>query len=213
LNESLDHILWACADLEDGIRRFEDLTGLTPRFGGVHAGGRTHNALIALGPRCYLEILAPTGPESPQDDAFTRLARERREPKVVTFCMRSALRLDDVARRAAALGALDAIVESNGRTTPEGVKLTWRWVSPKLDRFGLAFPFFIDWQDSPHPAEMLELQAPGDAARLERFVVAHPAAADLERTLIELGAPVATEAAAAAHFTVELHTPRGRILL
>jgi len=28
--------------------------GVSPRYGGVHASGLTHNALVALGPRCYL---------------------------------------------------------------------------------------------------------------------------------------------------------------
>ena len=33
----LDHVIWACADLDRGARRFEALTGIRPRYGGVHA--------------------------------------------------------------------------------------------------------------------------------------------------------------------------------
>ena len=39
VNAFLDHIIWACDDLERGSRRFEALTGVSPRYGGVHASG------------------------------------------------------------------------------------------------------------------------------------------------------------------------------
>ena len=29
MNSYLDHIIWACADLERGVRRFEALTGMS----------------------------------------------------------------------------------------------------------------------------------------------------------------------------------------
>jgi hypothetical protein len=211
--EHLDHLLWACADLAAGTRRFEELSGVAPKFGGVHASGVTHNALVALGPRCYLEILAPTGPASPADDSFSRLARGMPKPGIITYCMRSSVGLDELAARARRAGAQEATVESNGRTTPEGVALSWRWLAPKLERFGLAFPFFIDWLDSPHPATTLAPHAAGSGVRLRRFVVGHPQAAELGRVLLELGSPIETEPAPSLRFTVELDTPRGRILL
>lgn len=215
----LDHILWACADLEEGVRRFETLTGVRARFGGVHASGVTHNALVALGPRCYLEILAPTGPATAAEDEFSRLARSSSSPRVVTYCLRSPVTLSELAARAARAGLSNLMVTSNGRTTPDGVRLSWEWLAPKTDRFGLAFPFFIDWRESPHPAQMLAAAASttttttAPAVRLRRLAVGHPEAHDLERLLVELGSPVETEPAAQPHFVVELDTPRGRVLL
>jgi hypothetical protein len=73
----------------------------------------------------------------------------------MTYCQRSARRLTDLAAIARARGWEDAVEAGNGRRTPEGVDLRWQWVAPKLNGLGLAFPFFIDWLDSPHPAEML----------------------------------------------------------
>ena len=73
----------------------------------------------------------------------------------MTYCLRSARPLSELASTAAGLGWKNAVVASNGRTTPEGVRLHWQWLAPAVDRFGLAFPFFIDWLDSPHPAESL----------------------------------------------------------
>jgi hypothetical protein len=206
----LDHIIWACDDLERGTRRFEALTGVSPRYGGVHASGSTHNALVGLGPRCYLEILAPTGPQTPTEDAWCRLARGAREPRILTYCMRGPRPLSQLAQIAEAAGAHDARVANNGRVTPEGVKLSWQWVAPVFDEFGLAFPFFIDWLDSPHPAAAA--LGRGDV-RLADFAAGHPQAADLLRTLTELGTPVDTYTATAIEFRVRLHTPRGIVAL
>jgi hypothetical protein len=115
-----------------------------------------------------------------------------------------------LAQIAEAAGAHDAIVSNNGRVTPEGVRLNWQWVAPVFDEFGRAFPFFIDWLDSPHPAAAAQGQ--GDV-RLADFAVGHPQAADLLRTLTGLGTPVDTYTATAIEFRVRLHTPRGIVAL
>jgi Glyoxalase-like domain len=211
MNECLDHIIWACDDLERGSRRFEALTGVTPQYGGTHASGLTHNALVSLGPRCYLEVLAPTGPPSPRDDGWTRLAHTAgAEPRILTYCLRSSRTLTEVAQIAEGLGAPKAQVLNNGRVTPNGVSLKWQWVAPAFERFGLAFPFFIDWLDSPHPAAVARTS--GDIA-LEHFAVGHPHADELQRSLSQLGAPIETFTAAAGEFRVQLDTPRGTISL
>lgn len=207
--EHLDHIMWACTDLEAGSRQFESLTGVCPRFGGVHASGLTHNALVRIGPRCYLEILAPTGPASADDDAWCRIARAAREPQIVTYCQRSARPLSDLAASARARGFRDSVVAGNGRRTPEGVDLRWQWVAPKIDEFGLAFPFFIDWLDSPHPAEMLA----DTGVSLREWVVQHPQAPHLSTLLAELGSPTEAQTAEHAAFRLVLETPRGPVSL
>jgi Glyoxalase-like domain len=210
MNAFLDHIIWACDDLERGTRRFEELTGVSPRYGGVHASGSTHNALVGLGPRCYFEILAPTGPQAPTEDAWCRLARSAHEPRILTYCMRSSRPLGQLAQIAEAVGARNALVANNGRATPEGVRLDWQWVAPIFDEFGLAFPFFIDWLDSPHPAAATQGQG---EVRLADFAVGHPRADALLRTLPELGTQIETYTAAAIEFRVRLDTPRGTIAL
>jgi hypothetical protein len=213
MNPYLDHIIWACADLEHGSRRFEALTGVQPRFGGVHASGLTHNALVGLGSRCYLEILAPVGPAGPGDDHWCRLARAAHEPQVLTYCLRSARPLPKLASTFDALGWKNTGVASNGRTTPEGVRLRWQWLAATVERFGLAFPFFIDWLDSPHPAE-----SPGGAQSesgilLQSFAVGHPQAAELHRTLEDVGSTVETYTADDVQFRLRLQTPLGPVSL
>jgi hypothetical protein len=213
LNSYLDHIIWACADLERGSRRFEALTGVRPRYGGVHASGLTHNALVGLGNRCYLEILAPVGPAGPGDDHWCRLARGAQEPQVLTYCLRSPRPLSELASTFEAFGWKNAVVASNGRTTQEGVRLRWQWLGPTVERFGLAFPFFIDWLDSPHPAESFAAAQPGSGILLQGFAVGHPDAAELRRTLAEIGSAVETYAAGDVGFRVQLQTPLGAVSL
>ncbi len=213
MNSYLDHIIWACADLEHGSRRFEALTGVRPRYGGVHASGLTHNALIGLGNRCYLEILAPVGPAGPEDDHWCQIARTAHEPQILTYCLRSARPLSELASTFAAYGWNNALVASNGRTTPEGVRLRWQWLAPAVERFGLAFPFFIDWLDSPHPAETLNAAQSETGILLKRFAVGHPDATGLRRTLADIGSPVETYAADDVQFCVQLQTPLGALSL
>jgi hypothetical protein len=209
----LDHVIWACADLEHGARRFEALTGVRPRYGGVHASGLTRNALVGLGGRCYLEILSPVGPAGPNDDEWCRLARGAPEPRLMTYCLRSARPLSELASISTAFGWKNAVVASNGRTTPEGVRLRWQWLAPAVERFGLAFPFFIDWLESPHPAESLGPAQPGSEILLQHFAVGHPEAAGLSRTLAEIGSAVDTYAADTVQFRVQLQTPLGIVSL
>jgi hypothetical protein len=213
MNEYLDHIIWACSDLEQGSRGFEALTGIRPRFGGVHASGLTHNALVGLGPRCYLEILAPVGAKREDEDEWCRLARACREPRIMTYCMRSSQPLADLAAVAQRHGWRDAVVADNGRKTPDGVELRWRWLAPKIDAFGLAFPFFIDWLDSPHPAQAPRTANSTQHVQLRKFAVGHADAAGLHGTLRELGSAIETYTAEGIEFRVELYTPRGIVSL
>jgi len=206
----LDHIIWACDDLERGSRRFEALTGVAPRYGGTHASGLTHNALVRIAPRSYLEILAPTGASTGTEDLWCRLARTAREPKILTYCSRSSMPLAELAQAAEAMGGPTPKVLSNGRVTPEGVRLNWQWLAPTFGDFGLAFPFFIDWLDSPHPAATAQNPA---HIELKEFSVGHPQAQELQQTLSKFGAPMNTYSAARIEFRLELDTPRGTVAL
>ena len=54
----LDHLVVAGATLAQAIEYVADLTGVAPRPGGQHTAMGTHNALVRLGGRVYLELIA-----------------------------------------------------------------------------------------------------------------------------------------------------------
>src|SRR3982750_3756423 len=53
-----DHLVLAAATLADGIDYVGSLTGAVAQPGGKHGAMGTHNALLRLGEKLYLEIIA-----------------------------------------------------------------------------------------------------------------------------------------------------------
>jgi hypothetical protein len=142
----LDHILLGCNDLDRGIDFVEESTGVRPAIGGVHPGRGTRNALLSLGERRYLEIIAPD-PAQQKIVHFPQI-REMRDPRLIGW----AVHPPDVAAVAKQLGE-NKIAFTGPRKRPDGRVLTWKTVNLADDRHGL-LPFFIQWSaDSLHPSE------------------------------------------------------------
>ena len=148
---AVDHLLLGVPNLEDGIAWVLEKTGVEAVFGGRHPGLGTHNALLSLGEKQYLEIIAPDPTQTtlaPQF-AFLQLATA---PRLLTW----AAATNDIHLTAA--HAHEAGFELNGpnagsRTRPDGQTLRWKTLFLQND-FSLVIPFFIEWDaTSRHPSE------------------------------------------------------------
>src|SRR5262245_52078898 len=72
---ALDHVVLGIADLNVGIAAVEKQAGVKPILGGEHPDRGTWNALLSLGDRKYLEIIAPNPKAEKLDPMFGGLTQ------------------------------------------------------------------------------------------------------------------------------------------
>ena len=63
----LDHIIVTVDNLNEAIEDYKSL-GFRVMYGGKHASGTTHNALIPMSDGAYIELIALTGEEPSDSD-------------------------------------------------------------------------------------------------------------------------------------------------
>src|SRR5712664_2549431 len=146
----LDHVLLGCNDLDGGIDFVEQRTGVRAAIGGVHPGRGTRNALLSLGERRYLEIIAPD-PAQHEIVHFPQI-REMSDPRLIAWAAHppdiSAIANQLRENKIAFTGPDDG-----SRKRPDGRVLTWKTINLADDRHGL-LPFFIQWSaGSVHPSK------------------------------------------------------------
>ncbi|HSG87571.1 MAG TPA: VOC family protein [Pseudomonadales bacterium] len=183
---NIDHLMWAAPDLERGRDQLEALFGVRPVPGGSHPGLGTRNALLGLGERCYLELIAPD-PDQALAGTFGACLQALSGSALVTFAVADQ-DLAAVGARACARGLRARGPVRTARTTPAGDRLEWDLLFLGGHAFGALCPFFIDWRASAHPSTSLP-QA-GTLLGLDLGVRAAPVLSALYRSL---GVPLAVQ--------------------
>ena len=207
--KALDHLLLGAADLDAGIVWVERLTGVRPAIGGSHPGMGTHNALLSLGGRQYLEIIAPD-PKQAQYTFFVDL-RGFTEPRLVTWAALST-DIDRLATRAAGAGLRVSGPRDGSRLTPDGRRLQWRTLgitSNAGDAHAEPVPFLIQWSGgSVHPSQ----DSPA-GCRMQSFVLHHPDPERVADVLRKLGLEADLRRSDGIRLTATLDTPKGVVEL
>ena len=151
----LDHILLGCSDLDHGIDFVEQRTGVRAAFGGVHPGRGTRNALLSLGDRRYLEIIAPD-PKQDRIEGFAQKQVAHLKQLTSPHLIGWAAHPGDLEKFSVRLREANIPFDgprAGSRQRPDGKLLQWKTLNLKDDRDGL-LPFFIEWSsDSLHPSE------------------------------------------------------------
>ena len=172
----LDHIVVAATSLDAGVAWVEERLGARPVAGGQHVAMGTHNALLRLGPRSYLEVIAvdPAGqtPARPRwfslDQPETR-ARLAASPALIAWVVRTP-----------SLASACARVPDLGEILPM-TRNAFRWMISVPDDGALAWggilPTAIQWEPGGdgvvhHPCDAL----PESGCELVSLRLSHPAA-------------------------------------
>jgi len=207
----LDHLVVAATDLDSGEAWLRERLGASLAPGGQHTGVGTHNRLLQLGSRVYLELIAPD-PSQPEpararpfllDDPAMK-ARLSIEPQLVHWLVRSDSLDSDVASAAYSPGRVVNMtrgaliwritVAEGGRPAGDGV-----------------LPSMIQWDvpDDQHPAARL----PDAGVALESLSIQAPAA--VLAMLPPLASPVAIERieSGASRLSARFRTPAGTVVL
>lgn len=202
----LDHFLWAVPDLEKGMAEIERQTGVAPKMGGRHSGVGTHNAILPIGDRVYLEIIAPD-PSQDRFSSFGNLVKGIQQPRLVTWVARSqdARKLSDLAQQN---GLSPGVILALSRRRPDGTSVSWRTVTIGGHDFGPLIPFFIEWRSEDHPAD-----SGTQGCRLLRFEIESPDPRGVSAVLGKLALEAPVVQGSKPRLKVTLETPKGRVTL
>lgn len=208
MRSEIDHLVVACADLDQGAAWLQAQLGVAPQPGGQHVTMGTHNRLLRLGANVYLELIAvdPQASRPPRprwfglDDPAVQ-ARAAASPFLLTWVAATTDIYEAVAR-----------VPQLGDITPFSRNaFEWRFALTPDGRlnFDGVLPQLIQWVSS-HPAALLEDRG----CALLALELSHPdagAVLPLFRAL-KLAGPVEL-ASGPLSLRARVRTPGGEVVL
>ena len=203
----VDHLVYATPDLNRGVEEIEKLLGVRAIAGGRHPGRGTRNALVALGPTAYLEILAPDPEQPPPQEPRSFGLDGLKESKLVAWFVKGR-DLERLRSEAVRKGVPIGEVKSGSRQRPDGVHLSWQFTDPWVRVADGIVPHFIDWGDSPHPARTAAKGATLISLRAE-----HSDVRAVRGMLRRLGLDLQVKRGQSPALIAVIEGPRGRVEL
>jgi len=180
---TFDHLVVAAVSLADGIEYLGELTGVAAQPGGKHVAMGTHNALLRLSDRSFLEIIAidpegtkPARPRWFELDSIVLQSELTERPRLIHWVARTK-GIDSVAASCPIpLGRVHALSRGDYRwriTIPDDGSLPGRGLVPTL----------IEWDVPQHPADTL----PKSGLSIATLAATHPEPAPIRAALKALG--------------------------
>ena len=203
----VDHLVYASADLERGIAEIEQRLGIRASRGGQHPNWGTRNALVALGPSSYLEIIAPDPDYSPPVEGRPFGLEAVGSSRLVGWAAKGSGLTnfrDAAAQRGVELGR----VVSGSRKQADGTVLMWKLTDLRCVIADGIVPFFIDWGTTPHPALLASR-----GATLVSLVAKHPDADRVRQVLRIVGVDLPIDAGRAPALIAQIDCPNGQVVL
>lgn len=205
----LDHLVVAAATLEQGEDYFEARLGVRPLRGGKHVAMGTHNSLLKLGEKTYLEVIAidPEGVAPGRArwfglDAAALRTEAQKAPRLIHWVART----DDIfaARRACPVDCGEVHAMTRGA-------FEWRITIPADGHLpgGGLLPTLIQWADERHPADAM----PDVGVRLVALAGAHPEPNAIRSALaaLSLSETIKVTFAVTPRLAAMLQTTRGPV--
>lgn len=203
----IDHLVYATPDLDRSVEEIERLLGILATPGGQHPGRGTRNALVALSPTSYLEIIAPDldqpRPKDPRPFGIDGLKVSR----LVAWSIKGE-NLEQVRKEAIRHGVPLGEVRTGRRRRTDGVELSWQVTDYSVTLADGIVPFFIDWGASPHPADSAAQGASLISVRAE-----HPDPSNVRELLKRLAADLEVARGSNPTLIATIDCPRGRVEL
>lgn len=209
MRSQIDHLVVACADLDQGAAWLQEQLGVAPQPGGKHALMGTHNRLLKLGERAYLELIAHD-PDAPAPmrprwfDLDNSAIRQRAtaRPFLLTWAAASTSIVEAVVQ-VPQLGEVLSMARN---------QFVWRVTVPDDGRlqFSGVLPFVIEWEGEVHPCDALEDRG----CELLDLRLSHPAAASILPLFRSLRVAGAVELRAGPiELVARIRSPRGEVEL
>lgn len=202
----IDHLIYAHPDLDAAVAAIHRRFGVEAGGGGNHPGRGTHNKLLALGPRTYLELIAPD-PSQPAPATPRPYGVEGGATHGGLAGWAVAVEDIEAARAYARANGFDPgpVVDGHRQDTT-GRLLHWR-VTANAQAAG-PIPFLISWGATRHPA----VDAPA-GLRLLSFSVEHPRPSEIRTALAALRVDVDVRRAPRPALVARIESSRGAMEL
>ena len=204
----IDHLVIACADLDQGAAWAGQRLGVAAQPGGKHALMGTHNRLLKLGARSYLELIAidpGAAAVRPRWFALDNPAVQRRaqaQPFLLTW----------VAATSSLVEAVVQVPELGEVIAASRNQFAWRITVPQDGRlqFSGVLPAVIEWDGNPHPCDVL----PDSGCELIELRLSHPAATSIRPMFRSLRMTGTVELRPGPiDLAARIRTPRGEVEL